>query len=745
MRIKLLKENFLHNKVISLLILLLCSLTMCVSLLSFEIPRFLTYANIESMHYNNNDFDISIKANTILSTKGVYDSLNDEYKDELDRVVSFYDCALPIKIDDKEMFVQVYEADSTDYQIAFSLDVIPLNNEVVLTKEVSDALNININDNISIPIKDQVYIYQVVDIIEGTGLIDGSYALVGGKNISYCYSGINYKFSNHILIDLKDDDKVKEVYPIIKNRYSEYNVTNILDEELASTMTTDIMKIICIVASMLFIVVAILICGIYNYRLKKQLLFFDINSQANYYKSVKFIWWLALFIISTIFGSVFANLILDVFKPIYYCKTPYVIGGLSYLKSFLMLMIMPLALALKGLPIKISKKCIRLILLIICALLCVGMLLVKTEHYLTVLKVLLVVIVVTLLIDLLLYLLKFLKPSLLRTYIYNINSKNNFLKNNMLIQIMMIIVCTVILSSASYYKVTVGDLSKFLEIDEVVATTSKYVNTDKYDLIKMGNNGQLDRMYLSIMLGLNSDQVDEYTNIEMTTDEKLVYQSRKSVILSKYHQNVSDLDVGDIVSIRIGEHTEEFYVVKFINYPTANVAIMSDSDYLYNGYIVNDNISAEELAKDFQSNNYFIINFKTTLDKVVSLYMKSVDVTIAVFIGLVIFIVFFSIYLFYLDFLYQKENIKKLKTFGLSYDRWLKLNIIKNTLVLLICLVFGSILNYYVTRDFDLILRTIHTISYVGYDLKFAMISLSLVVTNVIVGFVYTNYEYKKI
>ena len=745
MQLKILKENFLHNKILSLLILAICSVTLAVFLIAIEVRPYLTYANLYDQHYKYNEFDISIKANNVLSTGGVYDIVKENDTYEYERVVSYYECALPVTYKNTEKFIQVIEADKEDFAKAFDLSIVPDKSQAVITKEASSIFGVEIGELLKIQVKDEVLEYQVIDIVDSHGLYSGQYAIVGGKDISKIYSGINYKFANHILVDLKDDSKVNDYYQVIKQQYSEYSVVNVLDEELAKTMTTDMVSIVCGISSFLFIVVAILMCNIYNYRLKRQKEFFIVNHQTRYYKALNIIWWIILLVMAGILGYILSNIILNLFNNLFNVKRIYIISGIPFIKSVLFLMLVPLVLYIKNKNIKISKVVKGLILLIGMSSLILGVLFINNINIKKILICIILVILVKLLIDAILYILKFLKPSLVKTYLYKFNRKNYFLKNNVLVQIAMIIVCTIIMASLSYYKGWLVNFSSFIEIEEVVATTSKYVETDKFDSIKMGDNGRLERLHLAVMLGLTGEQVVEYTSIELTDSEKLLFDQDKYIILSKYHQNVFNLDVGDIVDVEIGENIEKFKIFKFIDYPGAQLAIVSDSDYLYKGYVLNSDTKATDIASAFGSNNYFILNFKTFLDSIDVLYTRTVNVISIVFIGIAGFIIIFSMYLFYLDFLYQKENIKKLKLLGMSHGTWKRLNLIKNLLVLSMCVILGNILNYYITLNFDLMLRTVRAISYITYVPRFALISLSIIVINVIVGYIFTNYEYKKI
>ena len=142
MRLKLLLENIKHHFLLSFFILFVSILTVSCLTLAFETESFLYQITKEDYLESNHNYDIVIKSNTGLSLTGTKGD-NNEFEELYKRKSSFYNATLYIENNiNKATVSNVFEGSSEDLIEAFDINIELKKNEAVITKELSNNLNL---------------------------------------------------------------------------------------------------------------------------------------------------------------------------------------------------------------------------------------------------------------------------------------------------------------------------------------------------------------------------------------------------------------------------------------------------------------------------------------------------------------------------------------------------------------------------------------------------------------------------
>lgn len=745
MRLKILIENIRHHFVLSFFILFISIVIVGFVTLSFETEEFLYHVTEENYSKDNHNFDIVIKSNTGLSLKGTRGD-NQEFEALYKRRASFYNVTLFAKTANSSSVVQVFEGENTDFNLAFNQNLNIKNNETVITNTLATSLNLKVNDEITIYIGEKPYIYKVIDIINDDGIYLGESAFITGYNVAQHYA--LRKMYNLILLDIEKEENFNTIYQHIKKEYEEYTITDINDEEyiksLATTSVDDILRIVSIV----LIGILFLLINMYSRQVKKQIDYFEMFGKANYYKGYQVISWLIIIVVSYIFSFIIVNLYLDYFLKVYNCTVPYYsktishILGLIPLLFILIIRILPLAN-----KIKFKKKIYIIAIMGLFLLSIIGLLVSRGQTINSLFVLFITVLGLLLIVELITFCLKYIPFFLTKIYIYDFSKHTQISKFAIIIRVFIIVITALTLSTLKVYNEQITSIPDIINIDKAIATKTPYSNINIYEQIKIDNNVNLLNQNLNMVVALNSDQYDRYLNyVELNNDEKNKFDSdKKYVILSKYYENVLGLNIGDNIDMLINEEIETYEILKFANHFYHKMAIVNKSDYMYYGYVLDENDINEKIIENFSEYRYTIINFQNTISLKQNLYNNVLTTVKYVLVAIIITIILLSIYMSYQEHLYQKESLIKLKLLGCNNQKMLKISSIKLLYDSLISIFLGFIISSIVLRYFDNIAKNFNIIFYINYDLKIVLVSLSMALICLIISFIYTNIKYKKL
>jgi len=745
MRIKLLKENFCHNKLLSILIILCASCISILMLLALEMNNYLIFANIENSKYQYNNYDIVISSNIPLSLNGINKYEDKELNNYYQNVSSFYSTTLMVKSNKIEQIINIIETDEEDYNNLFKLNNIPNKGEAVITDLTAKSLNVEVNDEITIYLKDKTFNYKIIDIIKADKCYNGKYILIGGRNITYEYGIQNIRMPNNIVINLNNENDAEFISNYLLKSFNFCNVTNLLDKEIASRQNVNTIPTICIICAIVFIMLLFILCHIYQYRLRKQKEVFINYKMINYFNQIQLIEWIIIFIISFILSGVLTNFILSLFNPIFNVNNIFITNIISIFISSLTIFIIPIFFMLRKIKIKISNKTKYLFITLFFILTILLSIFIKNIIYKDLFIVISTIIGCILIISLLLELTKNIKPLLHRTFLYNLNKNNPFVKLLILVQLSMMVCLCLIISTMDIYKKSLNEIDEFINIDTIVTTTSKANISTKYEHIKVASNVLIENNEIDYLLSLNIDQLDKYSNIELNDNEKEEFENNKSIILPKYYSNKFNYNIGDIITLNINGKEEEFKIIKFLKRLQAGVIIVNNSVEMYDAYIIDNNIPVSEVINDFSNTTYFIVDVETSVIALSSLHSKLLIVINTILLFIMLILIVFSLYIFNLNFLYKKDTFIKLKNLGLNNSLWKKLSLIKIISLVLICFILGFILEIIIINRLDNILKIFNTILQLEYTFMHSVLSISIIIVNAVIGYFVNNKDYKKI
>ena len=310
------------------------------------------------------------------------------------------------------------------------------------------------------------------------------------------------------------------------------------------------------------------------------------------------------------------------------------------------------------------------------------------------------------------------------------------------LQVFVITLLAVMLMSINVYKSQSEELSNVVKIECAVATSSEYLEISEYDRIRLASNSQIEEIEMSIVLGLDANQVSQYTTIVLTEKEQKLFNDDKYIILSKYFQNRYGYDIGDDVSMRVRGKEEYFKILKFTDNVFSKMAVVSNSTELYYGFVVEE--SKEALLNDFRMKNYQLINFSSAIDKSVSIFNSSIEVATVVMVILIILVILFAFYLVKIEIESKKEVIRKMKKLGLSRNEWVKINLIKYAFSIIVIVLLSLIMTYFIMSNIDTMLRLVKGIIYCKYNLNIAIVSIVIGVLSAILSSFYVLVLYKK-
>lgn len=743
MRLKIIKENFKHHKFLSLLIILICSIITCFSIVAIEYDDFLFHAARELNSYENSHYQIKIESGFSLSLNGIYGK-NDKLKDYYSDVSSFYSTSLIIEHDDKFLISGVLEGEQEDYYNAFNLDIVPKENEVVITRQIANSLGVSINDSLYVHLNDKKFEYKIIDVIKAKGIYKENHILIGGEVLNNYYGIENVKMPNLILIKLKDKNNADYIKNSIIGSYKGAQVTNIADSESAARMFPDFLRTILIMCVMLFVIILISLISIYRNKMNYQRNVFRLLGNIRYYNQINLISWGLLMAISLIIGGILSNCLFLFFYDLFYCTKPLIISFYSYLLSSFVILICPLILnLLKIKKCNIQKYKYIILISIIIMLVILSCIFYNTEYF----SVIIVFLSILCTIGLCLFtffMMKYLKNNLNRYYLYNLTKRHVVSKLIVLIQVFILFIFCFLISSLKAYNHHEKDFDDYININQVLVSTSNIENNE-YDQIGISSSTYTDTQHIRAVFGFDSKQLKKYTTIDLTNEEQEKFDSGKYVILSINYYFLQNRDVGDPFNININGKDEEFTILKFLDNSFGKIVFVSNSDCLYTGYVLNEDFNINSINNQFKFSKYFLLDIGSIFNNTKDLYHKILSIARYVIMLLIIIFVSYSLYLFYLEYQYQAKFIETLKLLGCSRKLWLKISMQKFLFIISLSGLLGVAVVYILFKHLIGVFRIIKSPIYIRWNTIDTLICFGVLVLCSFAGFIYTNIKFKKI
>lgn len=745
MRLKLILQNLLHHFGLTCFIILSFSIIISTGIFHTEIDRFTYHLSYDEYHLVNNDFDIVIESNTGLSLKGTRGDDN-LYDDAYDRRIGFYNSTVLSSINDQYNVVTIYEGTNENFNSAFNLALGLDSNSAAITLDYKNKYNLEVGDKLKLYLGEKTFEYAITNIVDSTGMVDGEYVFITGDNLKSFYAFKN--MYNLILLDVKDSVNYQEIYSHIQNEYQEYSVKNINDVEMIQSLAHSTLSEIMVLFSIIFVLLIIVLMNMLDQKLKKQEQYFTSIGQQQYFIINKFIAYLLMMTIGFIISFILVESIFDILVKSFHCRFTYQV----LIKSYLFGLIVPILLIIFKSIFSLSKFTLKRknylmvisLLTVISGVLC---LLLKNSNTFVLFKVILIIFFTMLITELLFLMLKYLLPFNIRVYIYDLCKKNFILTILQISYIFIFLVVYIMVTCFNTYTTQVKDLNKMIDVDKVVI--SKYIisENNKYDVIRLNENGKLLNRNIDIVVGVNSVNYDKYISYgSLTDEEKTLFDSSDNyIVLSKYYKNVCNVDLNDSITLTVNGKDENYKVLKFVDHVYKNIVIVNNSNYLYYGYILEDDNIDQGLLSDFNKSNYLIVNLQNSIKQYSHTSVVVLSIIQYFILGFILLIVFFSVYVVYQEYLYNHNSLKKMKLLGYSNKIMFKVSLIKFIYNLLLVLIVGSIFVILIIRNFDDLLRIINSVMYISVKPAMLYISLSITVLSMIIGYIYSFIKYRKL
>lgn len=747
MRFKLLIENIKHHFIISFLLLISLSLLFSMFLIRLEYVDFIVKYNQEEYLYENNYFDIVIQSTTGVSTYG-----SKEFRSEYEKCSSFCQVAVLGDCNGKSLIINVYEGktdindEKYDYKNVFHFDANLQSNQTIITKELSENLDVSIGDTITIHVGEKTYPYKVIKIVDEDGFFSKNTMLTTGTTISKEFLYLP-TMSNLIYIKLNNLDNLDDVYQKLDKSYDAYSVINVRDTKyFKSIISTDANIYISMTIIILF-GLFLLIRKIYQKKLKKQQELIN-NFQYAYYQKYNYLARSVLFILSYILSIVIGQIFFSITSNFYNNPFDYKITLSSCFALLIFAMVVYCLLLIK-VKIKKPKKYEVYILGFLGILIGIEILslLIKNKQLFAITSVIITISFIALLIYLICKSFKKIKSFLKRIYLYDLGKKSPIEK--LIIGMYIIIACffSILISSLTYYNNGINKLDSMIKIKTLVISEDKKLSEDKtvnyekvgvYDFIRI-NDGKKD-YDIDTVLGFDVSQIEKYTDIILTDKEKEQFASTDSIILPLYFRNKLGCQVGDAIEVKcpgdIG--TKEYRIVKFMDGIYWKIAIINRDDKMMNGYVISDDLSG--LKNNLNKTKYNVINVEKQILSIQSFYKTNIKQVSLMLIFIMLIFLVFMFYLAYIDFEIKKESIEKLMILGLSNDKLLGLNIFKMSIHMIITAILSILLSSVVTYFFDDIASIFKTTFYIKFSMKYVLASALLMLICLGLGMLYTMY-----
>lgn len=749
MPIKLLIKNIKHHFILSLFLLFSLTSFMSMLLMQFEYENFIAKFNLQEYIYENNGFDITIKSKSIFGMSPV---ASNKYKDAYEKSAAFYQAALVVEGNGNSVVATIFEGKSKNndeiynYQNAFShFDATLSTNDTIITKELATRLNVKIGDSLDIYLKNQKYSYCICNIVDSEGFFSDYSMLIVGENLSKNLTFLP-DFANFILIQAKDEKQLDDLYDTLIQDYDGYNVTNIKDEEyIKSFVTNDALVYIVMTACILF-GLFLLIRAIYQKKVKKQK---DIIHQysTSYYYKYQIMARAILFITSYLLGLVIVQGYFSLTATMYAHPFTYRIHIRSCLFAFIIALILYIVLSV---PFQIKlpkmKKRYGFILLELCILLGIIGAITHQKGMMSVGIVCTSFILIWFVIRFCFHRLKYLKNFLKKVYMYHLNKRS--VLDKVIIVMYIIIACffSIILTSMHNYHQSIEQMDQLIQLDTLVFTNGSSLNDEKigvYDFIQI-HDGKKD-LTIDTVLGFDTHQIEKYTNLSLTDDEKKLLEKENAIILSKYFQNKLSCNVGDLIQVKLPGTLEEkeYQIVKFVDSVYWKFAFVNQNETMMNGYIVEEDVN--ELKHNLTTTTYNIIDVNKQVKKIQSFYITNLKQVSFVLLFIMAIFIFFLFYLSYIDLESKKESIKKLHTLGLSVHRMVHLNLCQMFFNLALAIVLSICLSSVVVLYFDSIASIFKTTFYIDFHGELVILSSFIMSICLVFGTFYTTLLISKI
>jgi len=238
-------RNIKANRKSSLVIILTLSLVFCLSMLLFGMKSTFTKVFEYEAIDKYNQIDIVITFDEYSSSRLVSKrDVTDNYGDEVFYTMSFLNFSVLTETDEV-FYTQMMSSVAHEFEYLVDKDVLITDGEIIITKSLASAYDLEIGDNLTLHIIDETINYTVGDIFEDTGLFSGLTFYVEKEDLMEAVYGLTLtNLGNTLYIDLNEGFEVDEVVDLFKadTEFDGYYIFETIDWDYVEIRAMDLVS-----------------------------------------------------------------------------------------------------------------------------------------------------------------------------------------------------------------------------------------------------------------------------------------------------------------------------------------------------------------------------------------------------------------------------------------------------------------------------------------------------------------------
>ncbi|MFA7107013.1 MAG: hypothetical protein WC154_06900 [Candidatus Izemoplasmatales bacterium] len=789
------KRNVQKNRKTTLVVIFTLSLIFAIFTVMFGIKSIYMDIFTKEAQSSYPNIDIVINYDEYSSSRLINERYLSEDYEDIEYVLAFFNLQVLTEFNGEKFYGNMFSSQEHEFEIFLDLDVDINDKETVISSSFAKEKNLQIKDKFSIYILEEIYEYEVKDIIEDEGVFKDISFYVDKNAIIEKIYGVSFleNFGNNIYIN---SSNISSVYDQLKidERYNDYGISLVVDEDRVEALVDDYISIISLAGMIVLVSLVIVLYSLFEIVLRD--IYLDIkvlntlgDDKLRGYKICAWQWIMYAFI-SFVIGMIIAHIVINLGAYIYGVRELIVINPLIVISSLIIIVSLIVVFNLvlvRRFYLKESKKIEENILnffskyqYIFIALLGVFLLyvivsmpfsvelnslfIVSISFYLA-LKLLIVLIKV--------FVLAFSKK---RTSFSLFNAKhlrkNKFIHQSLLVVFVALMVVGIMLTVRIFFSNQVDTIKDMYKFDAILTNIHDYQDNLIDDIealdVESVNPGLVyENLLVSIdddkpfivkmMISVERDDFGDYLGFDISDlDESYFNHNLPFIMFPISYHYVYDLNKGDIVSVDLSSKlgNVDFVVGGFINtnfdqFVYSNLYDkMNDLDLSYNTILINSDNSQilfDLLISEYGNRMYYLIDSQAELEKLIDMenQLLALFTVITVFVILSFMLVVFNNTT--LKFYSLKNDYAKVGVLGID-RRTVLLNLGKELLYLCVLLgIVGTIEMLVFSKYLKYVLLFFDYYKNIRFDLFGYIVTIFSVLFTLFLSYIYYFYKIKQI
>ncbi len=737
------KRNILANKKNSLVIIITLSLIFCLFILLAGLKP--TSVKIYELNQIDKyeDIDIVISYDEYSSSRLINRrTFEDEYDDYTSYSLSFFNLDVLVDIGEPK-YVRMMSSLPHEFEVLVDDDVLILENEVIITKSLSEKFDLSIGDSFNFVILDNHFTYTVGDIFQDVGQFSGDAFYMDKQILMSALYDVNLpNLGNILYINTHNESEIAILYDLLEGNesYDNYSITLTVDWDVIEDRANELVSMFLAIGIIVIIAVTLVLGSLFPIISK------DIPKQIGVVKTLggdkSFVWrvylfqWLIYSFISFLIGVLLSLTVVNIglsvarIKGFIPLNMPSIIIALFAISIYVLLRARISYLnecKKSGIALSKGERYQKYIPHDICVIIAAFIFVIEIVFNFLSLEYHALVLVLTsvyLTFNLLSYSLIIISKRLIkkRKSLFSIFQvkylqDNKNLHHSLRVLIMSLIALIMIFSFRLFMDNQLTEIHNVMTYDLAV---SNIYDLDQ-DLIEEINTYDVDNStpsalyrntsitvgdgvpeFCRYIVSLNFSEYDNYFGNDIYGfDDKYLDNEEVYIILPKNYEMIYDLKVGDVVIVDVNYLMEDvpmyiggFLDTDFDNFAYTNISEVDAYQALakYNTILLNSTEKDDlyvDLINDYSGRMYYIINpdlyFESLISDVVSV--------LNFFSVFTLFIVFCFVIIIFnntvLIFNSLKTDLAKIKSLGADKSIFLKSIMKEYGLISLLILIIG--------------------------------------------------------